>query len=825
MRGREGARRRLHRLFEVLRGLRESLLDPGSATTPLLVVSGVGLGALVCAVLTERESDEQRALKKADKEEALAALSDALEAAKDGHPPSPEMLLSRLNQLYALGVAENTPVVQQAGELLAQSLGEKVAERLVLTRQAARGAESADLSYADGSRLAESRVLVSIATKLYRRRWWRRRAGLVKVDEKLLGDVDACLAELQERRHTGVQRILVMMVPSLPTYLLSFVLRFCHAQLDPFGALSEMLDSGSDGMATLHRRVARATTVLFLQCVLQVLSTSLAEYSRNSFQLQLHDRVFRAVLNQDMSYFDKESPLSLHRYQMNCIMECTRVLYETPFDFVQSLVVTVVGARTIASTAPRLFTACIVPIPLAAVFGLCLMVLMNESDPPKGCDLRHIRTIREHAMEPREAMHEATAAKEARRVEWLNSIRTLGLLQLIYSVVMSQAIGMYYIGGKMLVAGELSQGRLQSLAITSFTLMSNVPGLLSHLHTLIKIRTPLSNVLAMIDAKPVIEPPLDEPLPEPPPPPLSGAIEFKHVSFAYPFGSREPVLRDVSFRVNSGEQVALVGRRGCGKTTLIKLLERLYDPTEGQILVDGKPLSSYALRWFRRQVAVVAQEPVLLGNTLKEAISYGVDPAPSDEELQKACEDANAWEFIEAMEDRLHTPLDTSKLSGGQMQCIAIARAIVRRPSILILDEATSALDSVSEGRVQQGLDRIRTADCVRATVIIAHRLQTVMRCNRIVVFSKRGEVVESGGHEELMQVPVVVEGDEVKQGHYRHMWESQMRGMDTSDTEIEKLEKAQAALREENEYLRQQLSAASQGPGGLNPLSLFANK
>lgn len=229
---------------------------------------------------------------------------------------------------------------------------------------------------------------------------------------------------------------------------------------------------------------------------------------------------------------------------------------------------------------------------------------------------------------------------------------------------------------------------------------------------------------------------------------VNGEIEFKNVEFRYPARKDVQVLRGLNLRVNRGETVALVGGSGCGKSTCLQLIQRLYDPLSGQVLLDGADVSTLNVQWLRSHIGVVGQEPVLFDTTIRENIRYGNDSI-TEEEMIKAAKEANAHDFISKLPEGYDSPVGErgSQLSGGQKQRIAIARALVRNPAILILDEATSALDVHSEATVQKALDAAAKG---RTTIIVSHRLSTITNVDRIVVI-KDGVVVEQGTHEELI--------------------------------------------------------------------------
>lgn len=278
-----------------------------------------------------------------------------------------------------------------------------------------------------------------------------------------------------------------------------------------------------------------------------------------------------------------------------------------------------------------------------------------------------------------------------------------------------------------------------------------------HLEAFAVARGSASAIYSVIDRKPIIDALGESGLK---PRTINGDIEFKNIHFQYPARSDVRILNGLDLKIKSGNTVALVGPSGCGKSTCLQLLQRLYDPIDGVVRVDGIDIKQMNTAWLRSFIGVVGQEPVLFGTTIRENIRYG-KPDVSDEEIEKAARIANCHHFISKLPNGYNTMVGDrgSQMSGGQKQRIAIARAIVRNPTILILDEATSALDPHSERKVQIALEKASEG---RTTLVVSHRLSTITNANEIV-FIENGIVAESGSHEELLR----------KKGRYFDLCES----------------------------------------------------
>lgn len=370
--------------------------------------------------------------------------------------------------------------------------------------------------------------------------------------------------------------------------------------------------------------------------------------------------------------------------------------------------------------------------------------------------LSQIKVVKSFSMEEKEIGKFKGETEKSFQIN-MKAVKILATQNPVVALLQTIAVvAIVWFGGMEIINGNLTLPQLISFA-TALGIMTDPGNTLSKGYSVLQQgMASVKRIFEVEDIQPSIKDAKDaKVLPE-----ISGQVDFQNVSFGY---EKEEVLKNINLSVNPGEIIALVGRTGAGKSTIMSLLLRFYDPSSGKITVDGQDIKKVKIDSLRQQMAVVPQEVTLFRGTIKENIAYG-KPTATDQEIIEAATAANIHNFIDSLPEKYETQVGErgTKLSGGERQRVAIARAILRDPRILILDEATSSLDAETEALIRDALEKLMKG---RTTFIIAHRLYTVEKANRIIVIDN-GQISEMGTHQELLD----------KAGLYKYLYEIQLQ-------------------------------------------------
>jgi len=471
--------------------------------------------------------------------------------------------------------------------------------------------------------------------------------------------------------------------------------------------------------------------------------------------MDLRNRLYRHVIRQSVDFFKRKSTGTLISHITNDVEKIQQAVSEALGDLLMQTFALVGYGVLLFYYDFWLAVVCLVTAPLAVYPLVTLgrkLRRITDTGLERWRDISNIlqetisgsRIVKAFRMEAFETERFEKATNRLFRSN-MRITRVISIMPPIMELVggIGLAAAIWY-GSRNIAQGQMTPGEFTSFMAALFMMYTPVKKLSRVNATFQQALSASSRIFAVLDAEQEIrEAPdaLDIP-------PLSRRIEFRDLQFVYHDGEG-PALEKVNLVIEAGQVVALVGMSGAGKSTLASLVPRFYDPTGGAVLFDGVDIRKATLSSLRGQIGLVTQEVILFNDTVRNNIAYGLKTI-ADAEIRKAAAAANALEFVEALPQGFDTIVGEkgSRLSGGQRQRLAIARAILKNPPILVLDEATSSLDAESEALVQQALENLMVN---RTTIVIAHRLSTVRRADQIVVIED-GRVQEVGKHDELIR-------------------------------------------------------------------------
>jgi ATP-binding cassette, subfamily B, bacterial MsbA len=507
-------------------------------------------------------------------------------------------------------------------------------------------------------------------------------------------------------------------------------------------------------------RIAVGLVLLFsVQALLNYAQTYLLSAVGERVVAGLREELFARLLTMAPGFFAERRTGELTSRLTTDIGLLQGVLSHQIAEFSRQMLALVGGLILLTLMQPKLTLTAIGVVPLvvgsALFFGrrlrrMTTAVQDKVADATASAEeaFSQIRTVQSFVQEPAERERYGERIRESVR----SALQRAQIRGVFFGVLtFSTFVGIVIVlrqGGLLVLEGQLTPGELVQFLLYTITIAAAVGALASFFSSYQEAVGAAQRVFEILETQPTIREPIS---PTELPSSLQGRITFDALSFRY---SREPAaawtLEDIDLTCAPGEVVALVGPSGAGKTTLVSLLPRFWDPDRGRVLLDGIDIRSLRLADLRRTIAIVPQDPALFSGTIRENIAYA-RPGASLEDVESAARAAHAHEFIERLPERYETVVGERgiKLSGGQRQRVAIARAILKDPVILILDEATSSLDTESEQLIEDAMAKLLVG---RTTLIIAHRLSTVRRADRLVVLD-RGRIVEQGTHGELLDL------------------------------------------------------------------------
>ncbi len=570
-----------------------------------------------------------------------------------------------------------------------------------------------------------------------------------KLSKESLRKARFLLTYLRPYRSKFILGLLLLVLGSLLSLAFPFLMgKLIDASLEPekIGFWSSINFIAGSLLTVL---LVQATISFFrIYLFVQVGERSLADLRKDSYS---------RIIRLPMDFFARRRVGELNSRIAADLSQIQDTLTTTLAELLRQVVVLVGGIALLAYTSGKLTILMLSVFPIlvvvAVVFGRAIRKIakeaqdeLAESNTVVEESLQAIASVKAYTNEWYESDRYANSIGKVVKLALKGAIYRGGFASFIIFCLLGSIVVVIWYGSTLVSEGTLSIGNLTSFILYS-TFVGAAMGSFAELYAQVQkalgatervfeiLNEPMESVALQAEKQPLK---------------LRGRIRFEGVHFRYSTRPELPVLRDLNFSVEPGEKLAVVGPSGAGKSTLVSLVQAFYRADQGTVWVDDQPIDTYDLSAYRANLAVVPQDVILFGGTIKENIAYG-KPGASEEEIIEAARKANAWEFVSSFPEQLETLVGERgvKLSGGQRQRIAIARAVLRNPAILILDEATSSLDSESEKLVQDALSRLMVG---RTSIIIAHRLSTIRDADKIAVLD-HGALVEFGTHEALMRI------------------------------------------------------------------------
>ena len=496
--------------------------------------------------------------------------------------------------------------------------------------------------------------------------------------------------------------------------------------------------------------------ILFLQSIFSFFRLYLFVNFTENTLANLRVALYSNLVKLPMSFFSQKRVGELNSRISSDITQIQDTLTSTIAEFLRQFILIIGGVLLLANESIKLTLLMLSVVPLVAVAAVIFGRFIRKYSKNVQDKVAESQVVVEETMQ-------GISIVKAFANEWYEIARYNGKIKEVVKIAIKGGkyrgyfasfiifclfgaiVAVVWFGVRLSISGEMSVGQLISFVLYSTFVGASFGGIAELYAQIQKAIGATERVFELLDETPEkINSVRDLATIEK----IKGNVTFKNVAFSYHSRKEIKVLKDVSFTANFGQKIAIVGPSGTGKSTIASLLLRFYNIDEGEILVDGKNIYDFDLESLRGNMSIVPQDVILFGGTIRENIAYG-KPNATEEEILTASKQANAYNFIESFPEKFETIVGERgiKLSGGQRQRIAIARALLKNPSILILDEATSSLDSESEKLVQEALEILMQG---RTSIIIAHRLSTIRSADQILVLDK-GKITEQGTHQELI--------------------------------------------------------------------------
>ena len=495
--------------------------------------------------------------------------------------------------------------------------------------------------------------------------------------------------------------------------------------------------------------------ILFLQSIFSFFRLSLFVNFTENTLANLRLALYSNLVKLPMTFFSQKRVGELNSRISSDITQIQDTLTSTIAEFLRQFILIIGGVALLANESFKLTLLMLSVVPLVAVAAVIFGRFIRKYSKKVQDQVAESQVIVEETMQ-------GISIVKAFANEWYEIARYNGKIKEIVKIAIKGGkyrgyfasfiifclfgaiVAVVWFGVRLSISGEMSVGQLISFVLYSTFVGASFGGIAELYAQIQKAVGATERVFELLEEIPEKINSSESGAEEI----LKGNVSFKNVAFYYPSRKEIQVLKEVSFNANFGQKIAIVGPSGAGKSTIASLLLRFYDINGGEISIDGKNIYDYDLETLRGNMSIVPQDVILFGVTIRENIAYG-KPNATEDEIIKAAKQANAYQFIKGFPEKFETIVGERgiKLSGGQRQRIAIARALLKNPSILILDEATSSLDSESEKLVQEALEILMEG---RTSIIIAHRLSTIRSADQIIVLDD-GTIKEQGTHQELI--------------------------------------------------------------------------